>query len=93
MALSVRDLLADCVYRRAKVAFATLADCVRRRSLRRPKAEEEGFEPPRPFWGLMVFKTIAMNRSATPPEKNGLQCKNPCVAYCTRIVLKNQAYY
>jgi hypothetical protein len=29
-------------------------------------AEEEGFEPPVPF-GTMVFKTIALNHSATPP--------------------------
>ena len=29
-------------------------------------AEEEGFEPPVPF-GTPVFKTGAINRSATPP--------------------------
>ena len=30
-------------------------------------AEEEGFEPSRPF-GPAVFKTAAFNHSATPPQ-------------------------
>jgi hypothetical protein len=30
-------------------------------------AEEEGFEPPEPC-GSTVFKTAALNHSATPPE-------------------------
>src|SRR5450830_1167168 len=30
-------------------------------------AEEEGFEPPEPF-GSTVFKTAALNHSATPPR-------------------------
>ena len=29
--------------------------------------EQEGFEPPVPY-GTMVFKTIALNHSATAPE-------------------------
>jgi hypothetical protein len=31
-------------------------------------AEEEGFEPPEPC-GSTVFKTAALNHSATPPEE------------------------
>ena len=32
-------------------------------------AEEEGFEPPKPF-GLTVFKTAAIGHSAIPPCRN-----------------------
>ena len=31
------------------------------------KTEQEGFEPPVPF-GTTVFKTVALNRSATAPD-------------------------
>ena len=31
------------------------------------KTEQEGFEPPVPF-GTTVFKTVALNRSATAPN-------------------------
>ena len=31
------------------------------------KTEEEGFEPPVPY-GTAVFKTAALNHSATPPN-------------------------
>jgi hypothetical protein len=34
-------------------------------------AEEEGFEPPDPC-GSTVFKTVALDRSATPPALPGL---------------------
>ena len=34
---------------------------------RKKKTEEEGFEPPVPC-GTMVFKTIAISHSATPPS-------------------------
>ena len=37
-------------------------------------AEEEGFEPPEPF-GSTVFKTAAIDHSATPPsQREGLIC-------------------
>ncbi len=38
-------------------------------------AEEEGFEPPVPF-GTAVFKTAALNHSATPPEKTSVTANN-----------------
>ena len=38
--------------------------------LRTKLAEEEGFEPPVPF-GTAVFKTAALNHSATPPVRIG----------------------
>ena len=42
------------------------ADFVRRSSLRRAKAEKEGFEPPAPY-GSTVFKTAAIDHSAISP--------------------------
>ena len=38
--------------------------------------EEEGFEPPVPC-GTMVFKTIAISHSATPPVFIGKTCQLP----------------
>jgi hypothetical protein len=42
-------------------------------------AEEEGFEPPVPF-GTAVFKTAALNHSATPPEEVSLDDNSPPAA-------------
>ena len=33
-------------------------------------AEGEGFEPPVPFPGTVVFKTTAIDHSAIPPRRN-----------------------
>ena len=33
-------------------------------------AEGRGFEPPIPVKGITVFKTVAFNHSATPPNIN-----------------------
>jgi hypothetical protein len=74
----LRNLLADCgplsvatatVARFGELALLRdlLADCVRRSSLRRAKAEGVGFEPTEGFPSA-VFKTAAFDHSATPPE-------------------------
>ena len=43
----------------------------------RKKAEAEGFEPPVPF-GTTVFKTAAIDHSATPPERDCKVTENIC---------------
>ena len=48
-------------------------------------AEEVGFEPTEPF-GPTVFKTVAINRSATPPKN-----KKPGLALWMRMVAPPRA--
>ncbi len=54
--------------RRRRRVRPTPRSCVCPRIPSRGSAGEEGFEPPVPF-GTAVFKTAALNHSATPPEE------------------------
>ena len=50
-------------------------------------AEEEGFEPPVPF-STSVFKTGALNHSATPPVNFKSAHKGNCVLVKMKLQLK-----
>ena len=67
-------------YSEALLRESFRTDFVRRSSLRRAKAEKEGFEPPEPF-GSTVFKTAAIDHSAISPLQKQNYIRNNETTY------------